>query len=531
MLVYSHTNLPRELWEEQYMSRLTRRNDSAGLGFLLLGICLLTRAALGQPAPSQGGTLNVGLPSDTKTMDPVYSVQFTERQVLYLLFNTLVRYGPDFSIHPELAESWKVEDGGKRVTFKLRQGVQFHDGTPFDAAAVKWNIDRRLDPAVASPQRDQLAPLIAAVEVVDARTVAFVLKAPYAGLLSLLGERPGFMLSPTAAEQLGKDFGNAPVGTGPFLFKEWVRGSHIAVERNPRYWEPGKPYLDRIVFRDISGAVVGVQRLVTGEVDFVADLSPQDIKQLQGRSGITLAPITVGRWYALQWHMFKEPFSNDKLRQAIAHGIDRKRINDIVMDGKGTISDGPTPAGLWWFDPAIKSYAYDPEKAKALLKEAGYANGFEFTLSTPQVTAMSQINQLAQEQLDAIGIKLKLEPVAQSEWYAKLVRKETNFSPNRWTQRPDPDGLLYILFHSKGYANTTGYKNDRVDALLEEARQNFDQAERKKLYSEVQAIIARDVPMLPLFFSVEYAALLRNVQGFEWIPDQIPRFRDVWKSK
>jgi peptide/nickel transport system substrate-binding protein len=510
---------------------LTRRNDSAGLGFLLLGICLLTRAALGQPAPSQGGTLNVGLPSDTKTMDPVYSVQFTERQVLYLLFNTLVRYGPDFSIHPELAESWKVEDGGKRVTFKLRQGVQFHDGTPFDAAAVKWNIDRRLDPAVASPQRDQLAPLIAAVEVVDARTVAFVLKAPYAGLLSLLGERPGFMLSPTAAEQLGKDFGNAPVGTGPFLFKEWVRGSHIAVERNPRYWEPGKPYLDRIVFRDISGAVVGVQRLVTGEVDFVADLSPQDIKQLQGRSGITLAPITMGRWYALQWHMFKEPFSNDKLRQAIAHGIDRKRINDIVMDGKGTISDGPTPAGLWWFDPAIKSYAYDPEKAKALLKEAGYANGFEFTLSTPQVTAMSQINQLAQEQLDAIGIKLKLEPVAQSEWYAKLVRKETNFSPNRWTQRPDPDGLLYILFHSKGYANTTGYKNDRVDALLEEARQNFDQAERKKLYSEVQAIIARDVPMLPLFFSVEYAALLRNVQGFEWIPDQIPRFRDLWKSK
>ena len=122
--------------------------------------------------------LNVGLPSDSKTMDPIYSVQFTERQVLYLVFNTLVRYGPDFSIHPELAESWQIEDGGKRVTFKLREGVQFHDGTPFDAAAVKWNIDRRLDPAVASPQRDQLEPIIAAVEVVDPRTVAFVLKAP-----------------------------------------------------------------------------------------------------------------------------------------------------------------------------------------------------------------------------------------------------------------------------------------------------------------------------------------------------------------
>jgi peptide/nickel transport system substrate-binding protein len=338
------------------------------------------------------------------------------------------------------------------------------------------------------------------------------------------------MLSPTAAERLGKDFGNAPVGSGPFVFKEWVRGSHLTVEHNSKYWEAGKPYLDRVVFRDISGAVVGVQRLVTGEVDFVADLSPQDVKQLQGRSGITLVPITIGRWYALQWHMSKEPFNNDKLRRAIAHGIDRKRINAIVMDGKGTISDGPTPPGLWWFDPAIKSYAYDPVKAQVLLKEAGYSNGFEFTLSTPQVTAMSQINQLVQEQLEAVGIRLKLEPVAQSEWYAKLVRKETNFSPNRWTQRPDPDGLLYILFHSKGYANTTGYNNARVDALLDQARQTFDQAERKELYSEAQAIIAREVPMLPLFFSVEYAALRDSVQGFEWIPDQIPRFRDLWKK-
>ena len=516
------------------MIGLRRRHVGAGLGCLVLSVCLLAETALGQvnpPAnPVPGGILNVGLPSDCKTMDPIYSVQFTERQVLYLIFNTLVRYGPDFSIHPELAESWKIEEGGKRITFKLRQGVQFHDGTPFDAAAVKWNIDRRLDPAVASPQREQLDPIISAVEVVDPHTVAFLLKAPYAGLLSLLGERPGFMLSPTAGEKLGKDFGNAPVGTGPFVFKEWVRGSHLVVERNPNYWEAGKPYLNRVVFRDISGAIVGVQRLLTREVDFVADLSPQDVKQLQARPGITLSPITVGRWYALQWHMFKEPFNNEKLRQAIAHGIDRKRINDIVMDGKGTLSDGPTPPGLWWFDPQIKSYTYDPEKAKTLLLEAGYSRGVELTLSTPQVTAMSQINQLAQEQLEAIGVRLKLEPVAQSEWYAKLVRKETNFSPNRWTQRPDPDGLLYILFHSKGYANTTGYKNDRVDALLEQARRSFDQAERKKLYSEVQAIIAREIPMLPLFFSVEYAALQESVQGFEWIPDQIPRFRELWKK-
>ena len=153
------------------------------------------------------------------------------------------------------------------------------------------------------------------------------------------------MISPTAAKKFGKDFGNNPVGTGPFVFKEWVKGSHITVERNPNYWEAGKPYLDRIVFRDISGAVVGAQRLATGELDFVGDMSPQEILQLQGRPGIRLHPITVGRWYSLQWHMYKPPFNNAKLRQAIAHGIDRKRINDIVMDGKGALYRRPDARG------------------------------------------------------------------------------------------------------------------------------------------------------------------------------------------
>ena len=183
------------------MAELTRRDLGAGLAAFAIAPNAPAAPAWAQAAPQIGGVLNVGFPSDSKTLDPIHSVQFTERQVLYLVFNTLVRFGPDFSIHPELAESWKIEDGGKRVTFKLRQGVQFHDATPFDAAAVKWNMDRRLDAGVASPQREQLAPIIASTEVMDPHTVAFVLKAPYAGLLSLLGERPGFMVSPTAAEE------------------------------------------------------------------------------------------------------------------------------------------------------------------------------------------------------------------------------------------------------------------------------------------------------------------------------------------
>jgi len=506
----------------------SRRFTGSALFAVILGI--LSTHVSGQ-VPTRGGTLNVGFSADTKTLDPALSVQFSERQILYLTFNTLVKYGTDFSIKPELAQSWEIKNAGKQIVFKLRQGIMFHDGTPFDANAVKWNIDHLLDEATGSPQRQQLAPMISSVDVIDATTVAFNLKQPSPGLLGMLGERPGFMKSPAAARKFGKEFGSNPVGTGPFVFKEWVRGSHITVERNPAYWESGKPYLDRVVFRDISDTVVGTQRLITGELDYVGELSPTSIAPLKGRAGLKLVPITVARWFSLQWRMDKPPFDNAKLRQAIAHSIDRKRLNDIVMAGQGSVSDGPTPPGLWWYDASIKSYPYDPEKAKALLKEAGYPNGFEFVLSTPQVSDLQRMNQLIQEQTAAVGVKLTLLPVAASEWYAKLVDGSTNLTPNRWTQRPDPDGLLYILFHSKGFANTARYKNDKVDALLDEARQTYDQDKRKKIYSDAQKIIVADSPMLSLFFSVEFAAIRDSVQNFEWIPDQIPRFADVWKSK
>ena len=260
------------------------------------------------------------------------------------------------------------------------------------------------------------------------------------------------------------------------------------------------------------------------------ELSPQDIRQIETRPGIKLMPIEIGRWYSLQWQVDRPPFNNLKLRQAIAHAIDRKRINDIVMRGMGTISDSPTPAGLWWSDPTIKSLAYDPAKAKALLVEAGYANGLSIQLSTPQIGVFQQINQLVQEQLSAVGIQATLSPISSNDWYARVVDGATNFTPTRWTQRPDPDGLLGILFDEKGYANSTKYNNKNVSTLLGKARETYNQAERKNLYSQAQKQITADLPMLPLFFSTEYAAMQEKVRGFEWIPDQIPRFREVWKA-
>jgi peptide/nickel transport system substrate-binding protein len=504
---------------------ISRRQFVGGLaGGMLAG--RLARAE----TPTRGGTLTIGLTNDAKTYDPIFSVQFSERYVLYLAFDTLVKYGPDFTIEPELAESWETAEDGKRIVFALRSGVKFQDGTPFNAAAVKWNIDRRLDAKLNSPQREVLAPMLASVEIVDPTHVAFNLTAPSPGLFSLLGERAGFMVSPTAWQQRGQDFGSAPIGTGAFVLKEWTRGSRVLLERNPDYWRPGLPYLDRIVMQDLGGSIIGVQRLLTGEIDYLDQLAPADVLPIQNRASIVLKPIKVGRWYFLQWRLDEPPFDNLKLRQAFAHAIDRDRLNAITMRGQGTVSNGPTPPGLWWYDPDLKSCPFDPVRAKALLAEAGHPNGFEYALATAQIPVIQQINQLMQEQLGAVGIRLQLQPVAASEWYPRVVSGAINLTPSRWTQRADPDGLLYILFHSKGFANTTRYKNPRVDALLDKARTIYESSARKKLYAEVQQQIVDDLAIVPLIFGAEYAAMRSAVNGFEWIPDEIPRFRDLWKT-
>jgi len=202
---------------------------------LLVGLGLVATAgsAIAQTRQRSGGTLTVGFEDSTKTLDPTYSVQFSERRILYLVYNTLVAIDPDFSLRPELAQSWTIENDGKRYVFALQPGVKFHDGTPFDADAVRFNLERRLDEAVASPQRNQLRPVIDGIEVLGPLSIAINLKNPYPALLSDLADRAGFMVSPTAARKFGQDFGRNPVGTGPFVLRDWTQGTSITLERFP----------------------------------------------------------------------------------------------------------------------------------------------------------------------------------------------------------------------------------------------------------------------------------------------------------
>ena len=490
---------------------------------------MLSALPAGAQSPVRGGTLTVGFPADAATFDPRFSVIFSERQVMYPVYNTLTKLGPDFSINPELATSWEVLDGGKRIVFKLREGVKFHDGTEFDANAVKWNIDSRLDEATKSPQRKQLVKVVESVNVIDKYTVEFNLLGPFPALMGMLAQRVGFVVSPAAARKHGEEFGSNPVGTGPFLFKEWVRGSHVRLERNPDYWEEGLPYLDKIDYEDVAGSVVGIQRLVTGEIDYVGQLSPNDIRAIEDNADIELHPVKVGRWHSLQWRWDRPPFNNADFRRAVAHAVDRKHIVDILTAGKATMAAGPTPPGLWWYSE-LAAFEHDPGKAREYLEKSGY-EGDEVLLTVAGTGIYPRIGQLVQEQLLDVGINVQINAVPQKGWYGKVLKGEFEFTPTRWTQRPDPDGLLQILFHTEGFANSTKYSNPKVDALLDEARTMTDIPARTKLYAEAQRHIAADLPYVSLFFAVEYGATRTHVHGFKWIPDQIPRFRELWVTK
>jgi peptide/nickel transport system substrate-binding protein len=516
--------------------RRSPRNAAAGrfglpLLAMVLALATLTSHANAQ-APVRGGTLRIGWIPGAKTLDPHFSVEFSERYVYYLVFNTLVALDRGFNVVPELARSWQVSPDGKRVTFQLQRGVKFHDGTDFNADSVKWNIERILNPQTKSPQRAQLEPAIASVAVVDPYTVTVELKKPFAPLLAALAERPGFMVSSTAAQKLGQDFSQRPVGTGPFRFVEWVRDSQVILERFPDYWDKSKPYLDRVIYRAVPDPTVRLTMVRTGEVDIATDVDAKDIPSLHNEGSLRVSEMKpAARWTALQWHVDEPPFNNKALRQAIAFAIDRNELKDVLLRGFGEAARGPVSPGLWWSDPSFQGIGHDIEMAKKKLAEAGYPNGFRGKFVVENTPQWIRQTELLQAQLQKINVGMDIEPVNPADAYSRVVQKKTNWTHASWTQRADPNGLLYILFHSKGNANTTGYSNPKVDELLEQAAGTYELERRRPLYHSVERMIIDDVPYVFLNYTAEFAVMSRKVQNWGWIPDLIPRFRDLWLEK
>ena len=484
-------------------------------------------AAVSVGEPVRGGTLIYARNIDAKTLDPHFSAQFSERFALYCIYNTIVAWDTNFNIVPELAESWDITEDGKTIEFQLRPGVKFHDGTDCDADAVKWNLERILNPNVNSPQRGQLEPAIERVEAVDKTILRLILKKPWRPLLAALGERPGFVISPTAAEKYGDTFGRNPVGSGPFKFVEWVDDSHIILERFEDYWDKGKPYLDRIEIRHVPDIQVQATMVRTGEAHLIDSVDPSVVATLRGAPGIVVEEYNSWRWYATQCDVDKPPFDNPDLRKALAYATDRETIKKVIFNDTGRVMTHPI-AGGWAYDPSLDNLmTFDLERAREYLEKSGMS-GQTFKLTASNDRLIQDFAQLLQAQYQELGITVEIETVDAAESFKLVKEDKTNWTITNWTPRADPDGLLRILWHSKGFQNTTGFSNPEVDRLLDEAAGTYDTKEAAELYHQVERIIVENADYVFIHAPAEVAARREEVMGFQYYPDLILRLRELW---
>jgi peptide/nickel transport system substrate-binding protein len=471
--------------------------------------------------------LRVARGAGGRSLDPHLGARLEDRPVLHVLYESLVDVNEDSQFTPGLAKSWSVARDGLSVTFRLQPGVKFHDGTDFDAGAVKWNIERVMDPATKSEHQSRFIEVIGSIDVLDRHTVRINLKQAFPPLLSVLIDRPGLMVSPTAARKFGADFARNPVGTGPFRFVEWVPGNRVVLEKFAGYWQPGKPLVGGMTFLDVPEPAVRLAKLRAGELDLIYDVGAKDVAALAGEPMFRIVESRGMRFDSIQLRVDAAPFDNRALREAIAFAIDRNEIHRVIYHGTGQPSGKLFAAG-WWASPDYAGMPYAPERARQKLIEAGYPNGVNLVLHVPSASDDLRTGELVQAQLAKVGIRVKIQLVDPNDHYVKVLRGEIPFTvPMRWTPYTDPHELAWILFHSKGYANSSKYRNPGADKLLEAGLSSYEEGARRPAYRDAERMIVEDASYIFYHFTPRFAAHRSTVTGFQWMPNLIPRLREM----
>jgi peptide/nickel transport system substrate-binding protein len=499
-------------------------------------VLLAVLLGIGGPAPAAAqpaGTLVVGLVAEPVNLDPAQVTDLNSGRVGRRIVETLVTFPEESTqVVPGLAESWTVSKDGLRYTFKLRRGITFHDGTPFDAEAVKFSIERQFNPEHPAnklgkyPFANYFFGNLKAVEVVDPSTVEFVLKEPRASFVTVMTSAAASIVSPTAVRKFGQDYAVQPVGTGPFKFASWERGQRVVLEKNPNYWRfPVK--LDRVVYRPIVEDQARLTELLTGALDLIVGTPPDYVGQLESNPKITLVKQVGAHVWYLGINNQKKPFDDKRVRQALNFAVNKEAIVRDVLKGTGSLSAGPVLPKTWGADGGLKPYAYDPERARKLLAEAGVPNGFSTTLWVPESGSGMQspvaMSTVIQSNLKAIGVTVTLQTMEWGAYLAKLRSKEQELFALSWMAgNEDPDMVMYPLLHSSQWTpngpNRALYKNDKFDELLHQARLTTDEKKRAELYRQAQRILVDDAPWIFVDHEIQTAAHVKRVQGFKLHP-------------
>jgi len=497
-------------------------------------VALTIGPGMAVPAAAQpAGTLVVGLVAEPVNLDPAQVTDLNSNRVGRRIVETLVTF-PDEStqIVPGLAESWTVSKDGLRYTFKLRKGISFHDGTPLNAEAVKFSIERQINAEHPFnklgkyPFANYFFGNVKAVEVVDPSTVEFVLKEPRASFLAILTAGAASIVSPTAVKKLGVDYALQPVGTGPFRYVAWDRGQRVVLERNAQYWKsPVK--VERVIYRPIVEDQARLTELLTGALDLIVGTPPDFVAQLENNPKVTLLKQVGAHVWYLGINNQKKPFDDKRVRQALNYAVNKEAIVRDVLKGTGSMSAGPVLPGTWGADAGLKPYPYDPERAKKLLADAGYPGGFTTSMWVPESGSGMQspvaMATVMQSNLKAVGVNVTLQTFEWGAFIAKLRSKEQELFALSWMAgNEDPDMVMYPLLHSSqwtpGGPNRALYKSDTFDELLHQARLTTDQAKRAELYRQAQRILADDPPWIFVDHEIQTAVHSKRVQGFKLHP-------------
>ncbi len=494
----------------------------------LLGIVLvLALAAFGAAgAQTYGGILRAGMQTDPVGLDPHTTNATATRNMLENVYDTLVMFDASGKIVPGLAESWETSDDNLTWTFHLRSGVTFHNGDALKASDVVFSIDRIKDPDTASPRQGDFE-VVDSVEAPDDSTVVFHLSQPFAPLLAKLGSSLNVVVSQKVVEANGGSLDNAVVGTGPFMFKEYVPQTRMVLVKNPDFW--GKdadgnqlPYLDGITFTFYPDPTARTTAVQTGNVDWIEYVPSADVDTLKADANVEVVGGLSNNFRSLYFNVTKPPFDNKLVRQAIAYAIDEQSIVDLALFGTGGVAAKGTtiPASNFY---GVKDSPYqgrDVEKAKSLLAEAGMQDGFTFDLYvTSTYDFLRTPAEIIQQNLSDIGIKTNIVAEDWSIYLPKVLDSQFTATILGESGQSDPDDFLYNPFHSDNPNNFGLYANPDVDKLLEQGRQVSDQDQRKAVYDEAQHLILDDSPQVFLFHSSQFEALRTNVKGYEHFPN------------
>ena len=525
-------------FEEQTYEVSRRLAAVSRRGFLAGSGALIATTGLSMPALAQrkGGNLRIGRSSDPDTLDPQKTTSFTSHETFTQIFDPLVMRDEKGNVLPHLALSWEFQNDNKRVVFKLRPGVVFHDGTPVNAEAVAFTVKRHLDPATASPTKFINGPLTGA-EVIDDLTVAYVYSAPFVTLWVGLSGAYQAILCPAAVTRLGADFGRNPVGSGPFKFEKWQPDSGIKLVRNDKHmfinkrFKNDKPaHLDSIEYVVIPEDAPRLAALQSNEVQVIAGFNavPLDkLAQVKRLRNVKVMQRTALSNFGLAFNIKLAPTDNLKVRQALSMAIDKNKVLQLALGGNGELAYSVLGPAFPQVLANAKDIApkYDPAKAKALLAEAGATN-LKLRLSSNDDAANKRACEVIQAELKEVGVDVAIESVPGAE--AAVIQRKGEHPLYLVNYRYTDGDVLHILLHKTGSLNRGFYTDPRTDDLLDKQRLEFDPVKRNAMLDEVQKIAIEQCWWLPLYADITAVAIRDNVEDFENSWDARIYYKDVW---